>query len=74
MLDEATSALDSETEQKIQQALNVLSASRTAPPMGLESSPGRQDPLSGTKTTSKGWLFRSAFLRVILFGIVFKGN
>ncbi|CAJ1411230.1 unnamed protein product [Effrenium voratum] len=29
VLDEATSALDSETEQKIQQALNVLSASRT---------------------------------------------
>ena len=28
-LDEATSALDSETEQKIQQALNILSASRT---------------------------------------------
>jgi len=29
VLDEATSALDSETEQKIQQALNILSASRT---------------------------------------------
>lgn len=29
VLDEATSALDSETEQKIQQALSVLSASRT---------------------------------------------
>ena len=31
MLDEATSALDSETEQKIQEALNILSASRTVP-------------------------------------------
>ena len=30
VLDEATSALDSQTEQKIQQALSVLSASRTA--------------------------------------------
>jgi len=29
VLDEATSALDSQTEQKIQQALSVLSASRT---------------------------------------------
>jgi hypothetical protein len=29
VLDEATSALDSETEQKIQEALRVLSASRT---------------------------------------------
>lgn len=29
VLDEATSALDSQTEQRIQQALNVLSASRT---------------------------------------------
>merc|ERR1712100_74740 len=29
VLDEATSALDSETEQKVQQALSVLSKSRT---------------------------------------------
>jgi len=29
VLDEATSALDSQTEQRIQQALSVLSASRT---------------------------------------------